>query len=75
MHLLSVDERAFLAEKAETRISSMNSPENRRWLLHRLVRAENLEYFLAENFPASKRFGIEGCEALIPGIGFEKLLL
>jgi hypothetical protein len=30
--------------------------------------AESLERFLAESFPSHKRFGIEGCDALVPGL-------
>ncbi len=30
--------------------------------------ADSLERFLSQKFPASKRFGLEGCEALLPGL-------
>jgi 2-oxoglutarate dehydrogenase E1 component len=30
--------------------------------------ADAFERFLADKFPASKRFGLEGCEAIIPAI-------
>ena len=32
------------------------------------VYADHFERFLAKKFQASKRFGIEGCESLIPGL-------
>ena len=35
-----------------------------RWLLA----AHGFEKFLSRKFPASKRFGLEGCEALLPGL-------
>jgi hypothetical protein len=35
-----------------------------RWLLA----AHGLESFLSRKYPASKRFGLEGCEALLPGL-------
>lgn len=35
-----------------------------RWLLA----AHGFEQFLSRKFPASKRFGLEGCEALLPGL-------
>lgn len=35
-----------------------------RWLLA----AQGFEQFLSRKFPASKRFGLEGCEALLPGL-------
>lgn len=30
--------------------------------------ADSLERFLSRKFPSSKRFGLEGCEALLPGL-------
>jgi 2-oxoglutarate dehydrogenase complex dehydrogenase (E1) component-like enzyme len=32
------------------------------------VYADHFERFLSTKFQASKRFGIEGCESLIPGL-------
>ena len=37
-------------------------------MLRRLIKADALEGFLAKNFPSAKRFGLEGAEALIPGL-------
>jgi 2-oxoglutarate dehydrogenase E1 component len=39
-------------------------PQVLRWLLA----AQGFEQFLSRKFPASKRFGLEGCEALLPGL-------
>jgi 2-oxoglutarate dehydrogenase E1 component len=36
--------------------------------LEMLVRADHLERFLGNKFPAVKRFGIEGAEAVVPGL-------
>jgi len=36
--------------------------------LNRLMRSDHLEKFLGSKFPSAKRFGIEGCESLIPGL-------
>jgi 2-oxoglutarate dehydrogenase E1 component len=33
-----------------------------------LVEAETFETFLGQHFPASKRFGVEGCESLLPAL-------
>lgn len=48
------------------------------WRLHRplmcmqvlrwLLAAQGFEQFLSRKFAASKRFGLEGCEALLPGL-------
>lgn len=37
-------------------------------LLARLVRATRFEEFLASKWPSEKRFGLEGCEVLIPAM-------
>jgi 2-oxoglutarate dehydrogenase complex dehydrogenase (E1) component-like enzyme len=65
-HVHSEEERRWLAAKAERPYHL--TPEERRWLLARLLRAEQLERFLGERFPTSKRFGLEGLEALVPGV-------
>ena len=36
--------------------------------LELLFRSHHLELFLAEKYPSSKRFGLAGCESLIPGL-------
>ncbi|OQV16966.1 2-oxoglutarate dehydrogenase, mitochondrial [Hypsibius exemplaris] len=42
--------------------------QERKSILQRLLKADRLEDFLRLKWPAEKRFGLEGCEALIPGI-------
>lgn len=37
-------------------------------ILDRLAWSEMFESFLANKFAAAKRFGLEGCETLIPGM-------
>eukprot|EP00929_Paragymnodinium_shiwhaense_P113548 TRINITY_DN8182_c0_g2_i1.p1 TRINITY_DN8182_c0_g2~~TRINITY_DN8182_c0_g2_i1.p1 ORF type:complete len:1139 (-),score=183.35 TRINITY_DN8182_c0_g2_i1:607-4023(-) len=45
-----------------------NTRESRRRALYRLMQAHELEGLLASKYSGSKRFGLEGCEALIPGL-------
>lgn len=37
-------------------------------VLDRLIWSESFEKFIASKYPNEKRFGLEGCEALIPGM-------
>jgi 2-oxoglutarate dehydrogenase E1 component len=37
-------------------------------ILDRLAWSEMFETFLANKYTAAKRFGLEGCETLIPGM-------
>lgn len=37
-------------------------------LFKRLIRSTKFEEFLAKKWPSEKRFGLEGCEVLIPAI-------
>ncbi len=59
-------QRAFLQERMEP---ALNKPElnteQRRFLMSRLIAAEDFEQFLQRRHPTVKRFSIEGAETLI----------
>jgi 2-oxoglutarate dehydrogenase E1 component len=42
--------------------------DEKRMILDRLIWSESFEKFIASKYPNEKRFGLEGCEALIPGM-------
>lgn len=42
--------------------------EEKRTLIKRLIRSTNFEQFLAKKWSSEKRFGLEGCEVLIPAM-------
>jgi 2-oxoglutarate dehydrogenase complex dehydrogenase (E1) component-like enzyme len=44
------------------------TPDRKLHILDRLAWSEMFESFLANKFAAAKRFGLEGCETLIPGM-------
>lgn len=44
------------------------SVDEKRRILDRLIWSSSFEFFLATKFPNDKRFGLEGCEALVPGM-------
>ncbi|KAH8428167.1 alpha-ketoglutarate dehydrogenase KGD1 [Aspergillus melleus] len=44
------------------------SVDDKRRILDRLIWSHSFESFLATKFPNDKRFGLEGCETLVPGM-------
>ncbi|KAL1846543.1 2-oxoglutarate dehydrogenase E1 component [Paecilomyces lecythidis] len=44
------------------------SIDEKRRILDRLIWSSSFESFLATKFPNDKRFGLEGCESLVPGM-------
>ena len=44
------------------------TPDRQLHILDRLAWSEMFESFLANKYTAAKRFGLEGCETLIPGM-------
>ncbi|PTU18295.1 hypothetical protein P175DRAFT_0504216 [Aspergillus ochraceoroseus IBT 24754] len=44
------------------------SVDDKRRILDRLIWSSSFESFLSTKFPNDKRFGLEGCESLVPGM-------
>eukprot|EP01147_Barroeca_monosierra_P005480 gene5480-7180_t len=63
---LSMEQQLWIMDKLENRF--VMSGTYRRGILYDLLHTHVFETFLKENFPSSKRFGIEGSEAFIPGL-------
>lgn len=69
MHLSSPEERAWIQDRIEApRNKTEFTPEGKRAILERLTAAEGFEQFLHKKHTGTKRFGIDGGEALIPAI-------
>ncbi len=69
MHLSDPDERAWIQERIEApRNKTDFTPEGKRAILERLTAAEGFENYLNKKHTGTKRFGIDGGEALIPAI-------
>ncbi len=67
MHIVNTDERLWFQQRLESvRGRPEMSIEARLHLLERLTAAEGLEKYLGTRYPGTKRFGLEGGEALIP---------
>jgi 2-oxoglutarate dehydrogenase E1 component len=59
----------WLRQQIETRLQSPVSLADKKAAHERLVRAHAFEAFLAEKMKTEKRFGLEGCDSLIPSLG------
>ncbi|RZC38476.1 E1 dh and/or Transket pyr domain containing protein [Asbolus verrucosus] len=68
MYIDNLRERNFIREKMEKPGVMEISNEKKRLILARLTRATEFEMFLARKWASVKRFGLEGCEMLIPAI-------
>lgn len=66
-HLPTNDQKNFIRSKIEV-IHETPSKESTLNTLERLGRADKFERFLATKFNTAKRFGLEGCDSMIPGI-------
>lgn len=63
-----MDQCNWIKQKFETPNSLKMSTEEKRILLDRLIRSQKFEEFLAKKWSSEKRFGLEGCEVLIPAM-------
>ncbi|HKX10790.1 MAG TPA: 2-oxoglutarate dehydrogenase E1 component [Stellaceae bacterium] len=69
MHISHPDQKAWIQERVETeRNRTEFTPEGKRAILKRLTVAEIFERFLDKRYTGTKRFGLDGGEALIPAL-------
>ncbi len=69
MHIQELEERRWIQARIELpRNETKFTPEGKRAILERLTAAEQLERFLDRRYTGTKRFGLEGAEALIPAL-------
>ena len=69
MHIQELEQRRWIQERIEVpRNQTEFTPEGKRAILERLTAAEQLERFLDRRYTGTKRFGLEGGEALIPAL-------
>ncbi len=67
-HLSSETERNWIIDRHENTDYKIIDDENKKFILKRLISARGLAKFLSAKYPGMKRFGIDGCETLIPVI-------
>jgi len=69
MHISDPIEKKWFRERMEKKENQLNfSKVGKKFILNKLIQAEGFEKFLAVKFVGTKRFGIDGGEALIPAL-------
>lgn len=69
MHIADVEERRFLQERMEGKDKAIQfSPEGKKAILSKVIEAEEWEKFLGRKYVGTKRFGLDGGEAMIPAL-------
>jgi len=69
MHISNAAQKAWIQERIEGRDKEITfTREGKRAILNKLAEAEGFEKFLDVKFTGTKRFGLDGGEALIPAL-------
>jgi 2-oxoglutarate dehydrogenase E1 component len=69
MHINDLEERRFLQERMEGKDAAIQfSPEGKKAILAKVLEAEQYEKFLGRKYVGTKRFGLDGGEAMIPAL-------
>jgi 2-oxoglutarate dehydrogenase E1 component len=69
MHIADVEERRFLQDRIEGQDKVITfTPEGKKAILGAVIRGEEYEKFLGKKYVGTKRFGLDGGEAMIPAL-------
>ena len=69
MHVSDPKEKALLQERIEGRDKEIVfTPEGKVAILKKLIETQGFEQFLHRRFPGTKRFGLDGGEAMVPAL-------
>ncbi|MCR5873748.1 2-oxoglutarate dehydrogenase E1 component [Phenylobacterium sp. J426] len=69
MHISDPKEKAWLQERIEGRDKEIAfTKEGKIAILKKLIEAQGFEAFLHRRFPGTKRFGLDGGEAMVPAL-------
>ncbi len=69
MHISNPEEKSWLQERIEGPDKEIAFSKNgKRAILRKLVETESFENFLHKRYPGTKRFGIDGGEAMVPAL-------
>ncbi|MEL6686393.1 MAG: 2-oxoglutarate dehydrogenase E1 component [Pseudomonadota bacterium] len=69
MHITNPEEKAWIQERIEGPDKQVSfTKEGRLAILQKLIEAESFEQLLHKRYPGTKRFGLDGGEALLPAM-------
>ncbi|MFO1170225.1 MAG: 2-oxoglutarate dehydrogenase E1 component [Hyphomicrobiaceae bacterium] len=69
MHIADIDQRRWIQRRIESREKWIKfTPQGKKAILNKLIEAESFEKFLQVKYTGTKRFGLEGGEAMIPAL-------
>ncbi len=69
MHVSDPAEKAWIQERIEGPDKEISfTPEGRKSILQKLIEGESFEQLIHRRYPGTKRFGIDGGEALLPAL-------
>jgi len=69
MHISDPAQKAWIQERIEGPDKGVAfSAEGKKAILHKLIEAEGFEQFLDVKYKGTKRFGLDGAEALVPAL-------
>ena len=69
MHIADVEERRFLQDRMEGKDKAINfTPDGKKAILTKVIEGEQWERFLGKKYVGTKRFGLDGGEAMIPAL-------
>ncbi len=69
MHITDPEQRDWIQRRIEGPETEIRfTPEGKRAILNKLIEAEHFEKFCAVKFVGTKRFGLDGGEAMIPAL-------
>jgi len=69
MHMTDPDEKSWIQNRIEGKNKEISfTEEGKKAILNRVLEAEGFEKYLHTKFVGTKRFGLDGCESLVPAM-------
>ena len=69
MHMTDPDEKSWIQNRIEGKDKEISfTQEGKKAILNRVLEAEGFEKYLHAKFVGTKRFGLDGCESLVPAM-------